>query len=84
MENKPQWVIDYNLEASGLYYEGFVDDFESVLSKHRMSTMTTYGTRKSRKCADRGCSEENCDGENKENDEGVSSGVIQYVSCGRQ
>ena len=80
MENKPQWVIDYTLEASGLYYEGFVDDFESVLSKHRMSTMTTYGTRKSRKCTDRGCSE----GENKENDEGVSSGIAQYVNCGRQ
>jgi len=71
--NKPQWVIDYNLEASGLYYEGFVDDF--------MSTMTTNGTRKSWKCADRGSSEENCDGEN---DQGVSSGVTQYVRCGRQ
>ena len=36
MEEKPQWVSDNNLEATGLYYEGFVDDFESVLSKHRI------------------------------------------------
>ena len=34
MEEKPQWVIDNNLEASGVYHEGFVNDFQSVLLKH--------------------------------------------------
>lgn len=34
-----------------MYYEGFVDDLESVLDYHKVVTVTTYGTRKSRKFA---------------------------------
>ena len=66
MEEKPQWVSDNNLQASGLYYEGFVDDFESVLSKHRMSTMTTYGTRKSWTCANKICSDDTDENDDKD------------------
>ena len=75
MEAKPQWAVDNNLEASGLHYEGFVNDFQSVLSKHQMSIMTTYGTpRRSRNCADKGCSDDS-----KENNDGVSSNVTTYI-----
>ena len=47
----PNWATDNNLQANGLYYEGFVDDLESVLDCHKVVTVTTYGTRKSRKFA---------------------------------
>ena len=47
----PNWATDYNLRANGLYYEGFVDDLESLLDYHKVVTVTTYGTRKSRKVA---------------------------------
>ena len=35
------------LKRSGLYFDGFVDDIESVLEKHRKGTVTFYGTRTS-------------------------------------
>ena len=35
------------LKKSGLYYDGFVDDVEAVLEKHRKETVTFYGTRNS-------------------------------------
>ena len=47
----PNWATDNNLRANGLYYEGFVDDLESVLDYHKVVTVSTYGTRKSRKGA---------------------------------
>jgi len=47
----PNWAADNNLRANGLYYEGFVDHLESVLDYHKVVTVTTYGTRKSRKFA---------------------------------
>ena len=34
-----------------MYYEGFVGDLESLLDYHKVVTVTTYGTRKSRKVA---------------------------------
>ena len=43
------WATDYNLQANGQYHEGFVDDLESLLDHHKVGTVTTYGTRKSRK-----------------------------------
>ena len=42
---KPEWAHVHNLEQCGQYYQGFVDDYESVLSQH---CMATYGVRKSR------------------------------------
>ena len=48
------------LTKVGLYYEGFVDNLEDVLEGHRRCTMTSYGTRTSKKS--------NQIGDNKEND----------------
>ena len=45
------WVTDNSLRANRLYYEGFVDDLECLLEYHKIVTVTTYGTRKSRKFA---------------------------------
>lgn len=45
----PNWATENNLQSNGLYYEGFVDDLESVLDYHKVLTVSTYGTRKSRK-----------------------------------
>lgn len=47
-EDKPKWASDHDLHLCGEYYEGFVDDFEAVLSQHRMETVTSYGVRRSR------------------------------------
>ena len=44
---KPKWANDHCLEVRGQYYEGFVDDYKSVLAQHRMATVTTYGIRRS-------------------------------------
>ena len=41
----PVWA--QGLKRNGLYYEGFVDDHETVLELHRKYTTTTYGTRTS-------------------------------------
>ena len=41
----PTWAE--GLKKSGLYYDGFVDDIESVLEQHRKDTVTFYGTRNS-------------------------------------
>ena len=35
------------LKKSGLYYDAFVDDIETVLEQHRKETVTFYGTRNS-------------------------------------
>ena len=43
----PAWTRGLN--KSGLYYEGFVDDLEDTLEAHRRYTLTTYGTRTSKK-----------------------------------
>ena len=47
----PKWASDYNLQLCGCYYEGFVDNYDLVLSQHCMESVTTYGVRKSRKKA---------------------------------
>ena len=39
----------HGLKRVGLYYSGFVDNLEDVLEMHRRSTLTTYGTRTSKK-----------------------------------
>lgn len=44
---KPTWAVD--LDVKGLYYEGIVDDSSSLLDRYKASTLTTYGTRRSRK-----------------------------------
>ena len=32
--DKPTWASDHSLEVCGQYYQGFVDDYKSVLSQH--------------------------------------------------
>ena len=44
---QPSWAL--GLKRSGLYYEGFVDNLEDTLEAHRRCTITTYGTRTSKK-----------------------------------
>ena len=43
----PSWAV--GLDVRGLYYEGIVDDANTLLEKHKISTVTTYGIRRSRK-----------------------------------
>ena len=45
----PSWAK--GLQKSGLYYEGFVDNLDETLEAHRRCTVTTYGTRTSKKPA---------------------------------
>ena len=40
-----------NLDACGLYYEGLVEDIDTLLEMHKLCTVTTYGTRRSRRQA---------------------------------
>lgn len=49
MGSKPEWAGDLELSVCGDYYQGFVDDYTSVLSQHCIATVSTYGVRKSRK-----------------------------------
>ena len=59
--------------TNGLYHEGFVNDLESVLSQHRMSTVMTYGMQKSRKCRN--------DREDKENEEVAQVSIKKWLQC---
>ena len=43
----PSWAK--GLKRSGMYYEGIVENLDDVLEAHRRITMTTYGTRTSKK-----------------------------------
>ena len=45
---KPKWAVDHGLQLCGHYYQGFVDDYEAILSQHRIETVTSYGVRRSR------------------------------------
>ena len=77
----PNWATDYNLRANGLYYEGFVDELESLLDYHKVVTVTTYGTRKSRKVAavtDLGNDTEGKENESPERQEYEQEEVILY------
>ena len=42
----PVWARSLN--KNGLYYEGFVEDVESTMTRFQADTVTTFGTRKSR------------------------------------
>ena len=46
---EPAWARQYSLKLRGTYYEGFVEDLESLLTKFKSETITTlYGIRRSR------------------------------------
>lgn len=62
---KPSWATEYGLKLCGQYYEGFVDDYEALLTCHRIETVTTYGVRRSRQNAGADSSSHNL--ENKKN-----------------
>ena len=47
----PEWAAGYSLQPCGQYFQGFVDDYEVVLSCHKIETVTSYGIRKSRRVA---------------------------------
>lgn len=44
--DKPAWAKD--LEPKGTYYVGFVEDLDSLLTRFKAETVTTYGIRRSR------------------------------------
>ena len=46
-----EWAAGYSLQLCGQYFQGFVDDYEVVLSHHKIETVTSYGIRKSRRDA---------------------------------
>ena len=48
---KPSWAVDHGLQLCGQYYEGFVDDYEAIYTRHRIETVTSYGVRRSRQYA---------------------------------
>ena len=45
---KPAWASQSSLKLRGTYYEGFVEDLESLLTKFKAETVTTFGIRRSR------------------------------------
>ena len=48
MEERPGWASQYSLKLRGTYYEGFVEDLDSLLTKFKAETVTTFGIRRSR------------------------------------
>ena len=46
--NNPRWAERNDLKLCGLYFQGFDDSF---FSQHCLSTVSTFGVRKSRKTA---------------------------------
>ena len=51
-----QWTDGLN--PCGLYYEGYTDDLQQMLTKHSSATVSTYGVRRSHtnhavKCTDK-------------------------------
>ena len=40
--------MEYGLQASGQCFQGFVEDYEALLARHQMETITSYGVRRSR------------------------------------
>ena len=61
------------LTKVGLNYEGFVENLEEVLEGHRRCTMTSYGTRNSKKS-----NELQIEGNNKENDKDCILVQVEY------
>ena len=61
---KPRRATDHGLQLCGQYYEGFVDDYEAVYTRHRIETVTSYGVRRSRQNTS---GESNCHPDDKEN-----------------
>ena len=54
---KPAWAE--GLSPKGVYFEGFVDDADSLLEQYKAETVTTYGVRgKNSKTLEQDCSEE--------------------------
>ena len=76
---RPVWAL--GLKRSGLYYEGFVDNLEDTLEAHRRCTITTYGTRTSKKSvtttAVPGSSDTNI---NKENDTSLANQQVEEMN----
>ena len=66
------WVE--GLTKVGEYYEGFVRNVDDVLAKHSAETVTTYGTRRSRKI---GTALSGMDSSDKENSL-VSNSILFY------
>ena len=49
MEKPEEWASGLELSICGKFYQGFVDDYTSMLAQHCMATVSTYGVRKFRK-----------------------------------
>ena len=78
---KPSWATDHGLQLCGQYYEGFVDDYEAVYTRHRIETVTSYGVRRSRQNAS---GESNCHPDDKENIEAQdnnSQALTTKINC---
>ena len=63
--SEPTWARD--LKKVGLYYEGFVEDIDSLRQKHQAATVSTYGIRRSRSNNHRKIEENDDQCTNKEN-----------------
>ena len=37
------------MQEGSIYYEGLFEDVDSLLDQHKLATVTTFGTRRSRK-----------------------------------
>lgn len=61
---EPVWATKYGLQLCGLYYQGFVDNDEAVLTQHKMESVTSYGVRRSRQNSDGADPEPMADKEN--------------------
>ena len=52
-ENVPSWAV--RLQRKGNYYEGTVEDVNGILLSHKQSTVTMFGTRKSKSVSSQVC-----------------------------
>ena len=81
---QPAWAL--GLKRSGLYYDGFVDNLADTLEAHRRCTITTYGTRTSKKSpATQTTATTAVPSDNKENDRCLANQQVEqmnvYPSC---
>ena len=67
---KPAWACEYSLKLRGTDYAGFVEDLESLLTKFKAETVTTFGRIRRSRYIDGNSTDRTCEpsvAENQEN-----------------
>jgi len=70
-----EWVI--GLKPVENYFEGYIEDVQVVRQKHQVSTVSTYGVRRSRQNTEASNKTEMCDNvDSKENEVSINKNVL--------